>query len=202
MDGALQQLLRNNRLLWRGRGGVMPAGGGLATGFAALDTILPEGGWPRDALLELVVPQWGIGELQLLLPAMQAVARAGRWVVWIAPPHIPYAPALADGDVPLNRVLLLQPRRQEDIPWAMEKALHRHALVLAWPGRLKPVMVRRLQLAAEAGRSLGVLFQTRDRGASPAALRLRLQPTVSGLQVHILKSRAADRRQTVELALM
>ena len=49
--------------LWRahqlGRAG---AAGALASGFAALDAVLPGGGWPAGALTELLLPQPGVGE--------------------------------------------------------------------------------------------------------------------------------------------
>jgi len=74
-------------------------------------------------------------------------------------------------------------------------------MVLAWPGRLVPKTVRRLQLAAEAGESLGVLFRSEHRDSSFAATRLLLTPSTTGLQVTILKSRATRGRQTVGIAL-
>jgi len=203
VEDPLEQLLRNNRLLWRGRGSATPAIQVWPTGFEGLDELLPGGGWPRDALVELVVEQWGIGELQLLLPMLKSASDGGRWLVLIAPPYIPYAPGLAAAGLDLARLLLLRPKRPEDIPWAMEQVLRqpRAAVVLAWPGRLKSVMVRRLQLAAEAGGSLGILLSSREGGSSPAALRLRLCPQRDGLQVRILKSRASCRRQILDLVL-
>lgn len=207
MNPSLENLLSSNRHVWRGRGAATAAPGrALATGYSELDAVLPGKGWPTDALLELVMHTWGIGELQLLLPAMVKATQEGRWLVWIAPPHLPYAASLVGHGIVLKRMLLLQPSRQEEVAWAMEKALRqrRCAMVLAWPGNLKPVMVRRLQLAAEAGQSLGVLFHNRDNGGSPAALRLRLNPLLElsharGLSVDVLKSRSACRRQTVKL---
>ena len=203
MEDTLESLLQSSPLLWRGRGGASHAIAVWPTGFADLDGLLPGSGWPRHGLLELLAPEWGIGELQLLLPALTAASGAGQRLVLIAPPYIPYAPALASAGVDLSRLLLLQPKGQAEIAWAMEQALRQPAcaMVLAWPGALKSVMVRRLQLAAEAGRSLGILLLQRDWGGSPAALRLRLRPQPEGLQVQILKSRASCRRQSVELPL-
>ena len=55
---SLDQLLENPRL-WRGRN---PAQGmaGLASGYAELDRHLPGGGWPRQALTEILIDQYGI----------------------------------------------------------------------------------------------------------------------------------------------
>lgn len=168
-----------------------------------MDAILPDAGWLRGAVIEVIAPQWGIGELQLFLPAMAAATQANKQLVWIAPPYIPYPPALVSGGISLRHLLVLRPPRHQDIPWAMEMVLrqHRCAMVLAWPGRLVPKMVRRLQLAAEAGEGLGVLFQSQHRDSSFAATRLLLTPSTTGLQVTILKSRATRGRQTVAIAL-
>lgn len=48
-----------------------------ATGFAALDGVLPGGGWPAGALTELLLPHPGVGEWRLLAPVLAAVQRGG-----------------------------------------------------------------------------------------------------------------------------
>ena len=55
------------------------------SGFAALDAVLPGGGWPHGQLVELLYDDPGIGELSLLAPALSAQARAGRTCAWILP---------------------------------------------------------------------------------------------------------------------
>jgi cell division inhibitor SulA/protein ImuA len=154
-------------------------------------------------LIEVIAPHWGIGELRLFVPLMAAAAQADKQLVWIAPPHIPYPPALVSSGLSMDHLLVLQPPRQQDIPWAMETVLRqrRCAMVLAWPGRLYGKTLRRLQLAAEAGESLGVLFQAQGCDSAFAATRLLLTPDTHGLQVTILKSRAGRSGQTVTLSL-
>ena len=66
----------------------------LPTGFAELDEQLPGGGWPRGALTEILIEREGIGELRLLLPALVHASQQSGWLAWVAPPHVPYAPAL------------------------------------------------------------------------------------------------------------
>lgn len=46
------------------------------SGFSALDTQLPGGGWPHGVLTELLLPEPGVGELRLLAPALAAVTAA------------------------------------------------------------------------------------------------------------------------------
>jgi len=55
--------------------------------------------------------------------------------------------------------------------------------------------IRRLQLAAERGRTLGVLFRPRRaaREASAAVLRLSVEPLLAGVRLTILKGRSARR---------
>ena len=45
-----------------------PCTDGLATGFAALERELSDGGWPRGALTELLCDHTSIGELALMQP--------------------------------------------------------------------------------------------------------------------------------------
>lgn len=171
------------------------------TGFARLDKYLPGGGWPADGITELLHDQQGIGELRLLAPALARLSREqSRWLLWVAPPHVPYAPALANAGIDLSRVLVVTPKKQPDVLWTLEKALASNScsMVLAWPGDIRGKEIRRLQVASREGHSLGVLFRPGHavNQASPAELRIRLYGCVpsaltehSGLQLHILKRR-------------
>jgi len=163
------------------------------SGFPELDASLPGGGWPVGAIAELMSDAIGIGELSLLVPLLSRLARAGRYIAWIAPPYLPYAPALAQRGLPLERMLLVRTRSLQESLWATEQALRCPAVgaVLGWPAYIVDKNVRRLQLAAEAGGSLGILYRPPEaaRESSPAALRLRLHAAPDGLAVEIQKSR-------------
>jgi len=76
--------------LWRAHQlGSAGAARGVPSQFAALDAELPDTGWPRGALTELLAESFGIGELRLLIPALARLTRAGKPVQWIAPPALP-----------------------------------------------------------------------------------------------------------------
>src|SRR5438270_2634675 len=90
--------------IWRGND-CAPEPAALASGFAALDAALPGGGWPQGALTEVLLAREGIGEVRLTLPALARVQAQGRRVVWVAPPHRPYAPALAAAGLDLSRLI-------------------------------------------------------------------------------------------------
>ncbi len=85
--------------------------------------------------------------------------------------------------------------------WALEQALRSGAcgMALAWLPRASPRAIRRLQLAAEQGRALGVLYRSQQFAhvASPAMLRVLLEPTMEagrhGARLRLLKSRGGSR---------
>lgn len=195
MNDALESLLQHPGL-WRGRSCAevaLPSVPSVPSGYAELDARLPGGGWPTGALTEILPERQGIGELRLLLPALARLSREDRWLLWIAPPYIPYAPALAAAGLALENLLWLRPDSPADALWAAEQALRSGACsaVLAWPDRPDGRALRRLQLAAEEGRALAVLFRPAAAAvqSSTAALRLGLQSVRSRLQVRILKRR-------------
>ncbi|MGF1613205.1 MAG: translesion DNA synthesis-associated protein ImuA [Gammaproteobacteria bacterium] len=173
----------------------------LATGFAALDEKLPGGGWPMGAVTEILTESHGIGELQLVIWALSQLSREGRWLVWVAPPYIPYAPALAEHGVDLSRVLVVRGRGEAEHRWAAEQASRSSACgaVLQWTSAMDGRGMRRLQLAAEQGESWAVVFaRSRTvRYASLAALRLHLAPAREGLEVKVLKCRGRACPRTV-----
>src|SRR3979490_2160186 len=192
-DAKLARLLEHPAI-WRGRGAAHQRG--LPTGFAALDAYLPGYGWPRTGLIEILVSRFGSGELYLLLPALAALTRAAaaRWCGLVAPPLMPFAPAPASQGVAVDRVAVVGAARPL---WALEQALGSGAcdVALAWARQPKAREIRRLQLAAERGRTLGVLFRPRRaaREASAAVLRLSLQPITAGVRITLLKGRSAGR---------
>jgi hypothetical protein len=168
---------------------------GIATGFAALDAELPGGGWPRGALTEILPQHEGIGELRILGPALAQLAAQGKFIAWIAPPYLPYAPALAAAGIGLARVLIVKTSKDSDSLWAAEQALRSAACggVLVWPRDIGYTQLRRLQLAAEGGRCLAVLFRPTQAAhePTPAVLRIALATSAGGLALSILKRRGA-----------
>ena len=196
-DRQLQELLAHPSV-WRGRS--RAAVETLPTGFAALDAGLPGGGWPRHGLVEILTPRPGVGEIYLLLPVLAALSRAtpARWCTWVSPPHQPFAPALEAHGAALDRMLMVNTH----LPlWAHEQALRSGAcgIALAWLPRASPRAIRRLQLAAEQGRALGVLYRSERFAhlASPAMLRVLLEPLNQdgrhGARLRLLTSRGGSR---------
>jgi len=192
----LAELLQNpalNLALWRGDALAPSLRPGVPSGFAELDAELPGGGWPVGVLSEILPASDGIGELRLLAPALARLSAAGRLLTWIAPPHQPYAPALAAAGIDLARMLIVRTTRAQDALWATELALRARACgaVLAWPTRIRFAELRRLQLAAQGGQALAWLIRPPEAAleASPAPLRLRLETHAGMPAVDIFKRR-------------
>lgn len=205
----LGRLLEQHPAIWRGRSIARVAT--VPTGFAALDEALPGRGWPCAGLVEILISRVGVGEMSLLLPALATLTQrpSARWCAWVSPPFEPFAPGLAAHGIKMDRLFVA---RAESPSWAFEQSLTSGAceVALAWVGR-RPIAgrrtrknsaaplhtreIRRLQLAAEKGRTLGVLFrpQSAAREFSNAVLRLLVQPTEQGARVTLLKSRGGQR---------
>ena len=198
----LDEILQRHPV-WRG-GALSRAVEAIPTGFAVLDAELPGGGWPRHGLTELLADEPGMGELGLLLPALAVLTRGGKRAVWVSPPHVPYAPALAAAGVDLVNLLIVAGNRRESL-WAAEQALRSgacHALA-AWLPKARYTDLQRLAVAAEASRAVAFLYRPSAAAAesSPACLRLALEPAGTELAVHLLKRRGAPRAAPLHLPL-
>lgn len=167
--------------------------GATPSGFAALDEVLPWGGFPRGALTEILLSQPGVGEIELLLPALRGIAAQER-IVFVAPPCIPYAPALRNMGLPLQRFAWIDADPAQ-APWAAEQCLRSGCLgaVALWQAGGDDRGLRRLQLAAEEGACHGFVFRPARHASnpSPAALRLKFEPLPGVLGLRVLKCRGA-----------
>ncbi|MEQ8517361.1 MAG: translesion DNA synthesis-associated protein ImuA [Chromatocurvus sp.] len=213
MNSVLEQVMRRQDT-WVGRAEHFSAARGaansdshcrehLSTGYSTLDTALRGRGWPRGNTIELLSDASGMGAMGLFLPAMASLsAQQQQWLVFIAPPFIPYAPLLAARGIDTRQVLLVHPRSREDLLWSTEQALRSStcSAVFSWLGSAdyRYSELRKLQLAATSGNSLSVLFRATQASQqnAPAALRLHMS---AYRQVELLKQRGGKQGLTVEL---
>jgi len=195
--------------LWRADR-IEPRSQGIGTGYPILDALLIDRGWPKAGLVELLSDRVGIGELRLLGPALATLnVDEQRWVAWIDPPHIPYAPALAEIGIDVGKQLWIRPTSSDDALWATEHAAKSGSCsaVLAWldESKLTPKDIRRLKLATRRGETFAVLFRPGDaaRRQSMAELRIALAHTATPdrLSVEILKRRGGWPIARLELPL-
>jgi hypothetical protein len=176
---------------------------GVPTGFAALDPLLPGGGWTQGAVTELWVKTPASGEMFLLSPLLRHVLRQRQWVLLVDPPAVPYAPAWAGQGLDPARVAWCQSPDTDEAAFCMEQALRLPDVgaVVTW----QPQSVRahapwhRWILAAEQGTACGFVVHfgefSAERGAlqrstsSPVPLRIGLEPTSEGILLYLLKRR-------------
>jgi protein ImuA len=204
--------------LWRAHQLGRSGASALASGYADLDAELPGGGWPARVLTELLLPHPGVGELRLLAPALGALQRQLRSVMWLDPPAAPCTWVLSALGLDLRHTVVvhsrggLKGRAREllpaaDILWALEQALKSGQLgaVLAWlPARLPADALRRLQLAAQGHEGPAFLLRDATQRFRPSPAPLRLLLSSAGpdrLQVTLLKRRGPPLSQPLILAL-
>ncbi len=194
MNPALAAVL-SNPAIWRGDD-CAPEPAAVPSGYPALDAVLPGHGWPQGALTEVVLAREGIGEIRLVLPALAKLQAGGRDVVWIMPPHVPYAPALVAAGLDLARFVIVRCETAADQAWAYEQALRAPecGAAFAWLGIRDDRTLRRLAVAAREGRTWGVLWRRPGQQAiaTAAALRLALAPQGNCLAVRVLKRRGGE----------
>ncbi len=161
IDGLRQQL---------GRWGVATAAeaGVFSCGAAAVDRLLPGGGLRQGMLVEWLGAISGCGAATLGLLGAREACREGGVLVVIDRSQTFYPPAAAAWGIDLERLIVVRPSNARDELWAAVQALRSPVVAALWTNieRLDSRAFRRLQLAAEAGRTLGVLVRPAVRGSS------------------------------------
>lgn len=112
----------------------------------------------------------------------QAMRHPGP-LIWIAPAHAPEWPMLRGLPQGVGeRLHLLRPVGETDLLWCIEESLRAApvGLVIAEPEKpLSLTAGRRLQLAAEAGRSTGLLLIREGAGSNATETRWHCAPMAS-----------------------
>lgn len=112
----------------------------------------------------------------------QAVRHPGP-LVWILPAHVPELPMLRGLPRGVGeRLHLFRPVGETDLLWCIEEALRAApvSLVIAEPEKsLSLTAGRRLQLAAEAGRTTGIMLIRGDAGSNATETRWHCEPVAS-----------------------
>ena len=115
--------------------------------------------------------------------ALFQAARVAGPLVWIIPAHAPQMPMLRGlPDGVGERLHLIRPARETDLLWATEESLRSTgiALVIAEPEKpLSLIAGRRLQLAAEAGHTTGLVLIREGQGSNAAETRWNCKPLAS-----------------------
>jgi hypothetical protein len=175
----------------------------LDTGYPALSTELPGGGWPIGALVDLLVQTPGVGEMRLLRPALSSLGE--QPIALVQPPHIPDGLGLNYIGLPLDRLLQIKASKSADAFWSAEQILRAGscgALIL-WAQHAQASSLRRLHLAAQSSETLFIMVRplASAQDSSPALLRLALRPSAEGLMVDIVKRRGPTRAEPLSIPL-
>lgn len=198
MTQRLDDILNTQAALWRGASSYRRPTAVLDTGFPVLNQQLHLGGWPQGGSSEFYLPEVGsgFGEMRLLFPALGTLSQGEEqgYLLWIAPPFIPFAPALLQQHIDIQRLIVVRSDCLKDSLWAAEQALLSGACiaVFTWTDTafIGVRELRRLQLAAQQSNSWHVVFRHHRclRWSSPSPLRIRLQnDNLSRVQLDILK---------------
>lgn len=207
-DGSPNQLqsLLGHPSLWRARQLQSPTQStpAIPSGFTQLDEQLPGQGWPQAGLVECLLSSSGTGELRLLVPVLKTLShQQNRWVAWVNPPFVPYAPALQSVGVDISKILLIHPnptsrpdsshrsahrsahrkdntkdQHWQNILWSLERAAKSGtcSMVLAWVDEKRLTLrdTQRLQNAAKQGNTLICLMRPAAAAKQASMAELRL----------------------------
>lgn len=192
-------LLAAQGRVWRAHSLGQATAAVVPSSFAALDAELPGGGWPLQAVTELLVPQAGVLEWRLLAPALRAwwaaqaipnqaspargrrAARAEparRTLLLVNPPHTPHLPGLQglglDPGRQAQALVWVATATPAQALWTAEQAIKSRVAVLAWLPEARPEQLRRLQVHAQSSDAPAFLVRPEHAGQQPSAAPLRL----------------------------
>ncbi|MEQ8654942.1 MAG: hypothetical protein RIC87_20935 [Kiloniellales bacterium] len=185
------------------------SGGGVSTrplGVAPLDQALAGGGLASVGLHCLgaapgsspAVPLGlALAFAKYLRAETRGAAAGSRPLIWVAREDFPYAPGLKAFGLAARDLLLVRAEREQGLLWALEECLRsgQAPVVLGRLQGLERVAGRRLQLAAERGKSACLLVETRPSGAPlPALTRWQVAAAPSGIPSVIDDDRWASHR--------
>jgi protein ImuA len=168
-------------------------------GAPAVDRLLPGGGLRHGMLIEWLaghvaasgavavstrppVSTFHSGAATLGLLGAREACREGGALVVIDRRQTFYPPAAAAWGIDLDRLIVVHPQNARDELWAAVQALRSPAVAAMFSAidRLDSRAFRRLQLAAQAGRTLGVLVRPASTREQPSWADVRLEVGTGG----------------------
>jgi protein ImuA len=181
-----------------------------SSGSVAIDRLLPGGGLRHGMLIE-----WLGGEsareaiskpsplgrgsaVTLSLLAAREACREGGTLVVIDRQQTFYPPAAAAWGIDLERLIVVRPQSARDELWAAVQSLRSPAVAAVWGriDRLDSRAFRRLQLAAQAGCTLGLLLRPPSARGQPSWADVRLMVGNCGLIGSIRNPKSAIRNHS------
>lgn len=175
-----------------------------STGFDIVDNELPSRGWPRSAMIELLLQQSGIGEMQLLKPVLTQLSKTQK-IALVQPPYLPQAMACKSWGMDVRNLLWIRAVSAGDGLWATEQILKNGCCgaVILWQTNIRTESLRRLHLAAQSTDTWLWLMRplSARMDSSPAPLRMALRPAFGGVSLKIIKRRGPPSGQRLFIPL-
>jgi protein ImuA len=192
------------RAVWRGCDFGGTVGAVVASGFAALDAELPGGGWPCQALSEILSPQPSVLEWRLIGSSLRDVVSHGGNIVVVGPPKTPHLPGLHHSGIDESHLVWVQAAAPAERLWCVEQLVKSGACgaLLAWLPQARPEQIRRLQVCAQTCEGPVFLFRPAAAQHESSAAPLRVVATFSvdwEIQVRILKRRGPTHDSVIRL---
>ncbi len=182
-------LVKMPHAIWRASEMAVYKASTLWSGFKELNAELPNDGWPRSSLIELLVQQAGIGEMQLLKRALATIAKSQR-IVLIQPSHTPNGLTCQNWNLPAERLMWIKTKVTADALWTVEQILKNGSFgaVLLWQTNILAEALRRLNLAAQTTDTYFFLMRpvSAQKDTSPTPLRLSVRLERAGINVEIV----------------
>jgi protein ImuA len=159
-----------------------------STGTPALDHLLGRNQLRYGMLTEWLSGMARCGATTLSLLSAREACREGGMLVVIDRWQTFYPPAAAAWGIDLTRLIIVRPQSARDALWAAVQSLRSPAVAAVWApiDPLDARTFRQLQLAAQAGRTLGLLL----RGA-----QVRGQPSWADVQLEVSGGQGAGGRE-------
>ena len=183
---------------------------GVSSGFGELDRLLPRGGLAGGTLVEWLGDGAGSGAMTLAMAVGGRIVRERGVMAIVGERETLFPPAVAALGVPLERAIVVQPDDRRTALWTWEQALRCEGVAVTI-GRLEQTsdsVMRRLQLAVEAGGGMGFLIRPSESRAETAwaEVRLLVKGTASEaagwrLRVELLRCRGAFGGGTTDMEI-
>jgi hypothetical protein len=160
----------------------------VSTGIAALDALLPDGGFRSGTLVDWLADSAASGVDLLALLSARPMLNAGRVIIVFDRDKTFYPAASAAWGIALEQTIVVRPKNQAEELWALEQCLQSAGVAVSWCRleRASGRALRRLQLAVERGGGLGFLLRPLSTRGQPtwSDVRLTVTPLVSQSSHH------------------
>ena len=203
-DSAIILPPRVEQAIWHGTDLGSACSTVVPTGFAALDAVLPGGGWPCRSLTDILQAQPSVLEWRLLGPALRTVVQEGQTVVVVGPPKEPHMMGLRHIGMDEHHFVWIKADTPAHRLWVTEQLVKSNSCgaLVCWLPQARPEQLRRLQVCAHGCDAPVFLFRPETVAVDACAAPLRLQVSFGAdweLAVRVLKRRGSLLEEVLRL---